>query len=142
MLKIAFAALLFPMLAIGQNKADMKDKMEQRIEETSTKQSQWMEKNLNLNGDQLEDVREINRKYVEKREEVFMEEKSSENKWEELEENWNEQMEELRDVLDDSQYAKLLRKNNEWYNNMKIRWQMDTRHEKDDALEDDDTGDY
>ncbi|ELR69359.1 hypothetical protein C900_05139 [Fulvivirga imtechensis AK7] len=116
----------------------MKDQMEQRVEETASEQTEWMKANLSLNGDQLEDVREINHKYVEKREEVFMEEESAENKWEELEENWNEQMEELEDVLDANQYAKLQTVKNQWYNEMRLRWQTDTRHEKDDGMEDDD----
>ncbi|WP_040497247.1 hypothetical protein [Fulvivirga imtechensis] len=137
-IRLMLMALLLPMLLIAQNKSDMKDQMEQRVEETASEQTEWMKANLSLNGDQLEDVREINHKYVEKREEVFMEEESAENKWEELEENWNEQMEELEDVLDANQYAKLQTVKNQWYNEMRLRWQTDTRHEKDDGMEDDD----
>ncbi|UII31575.1 hypothetical protein LVD17_25090 [Fulvivirga ulvae] len=128
-LKLIVLALLLPMFAMAQNK----DQIEKRIEKTASKQTNWMKSNLKLNGDQLEDVREINLKYVEKREEVFMEKESKENKWEELEENWNEQMSELQDVLDENQYAKLARVKTEWYNEMKTRWQNDDRQERDDG---------
>ncbi len=101
----AIAALLFSFGASAQKMGD--------AAERSAKLTEWMRINLNLTGEQLPTVRDINLKYAKKMDALKTNSLPKSEKMKQIEDNDKAKDKELKDVLTGSQFQTYLSKKQE-----------------------------
>ncbi len=106
------ALLLIPVMGIAQQQTPQAD---------GKVQTEWMQKNLNLTADQLEDVNEINTEYADKQKEIFASDDAKQDKLNNLMSERKEYHEEIREVLDDEQFAKFQTAEENWFEKTKTK---------------------
>lgn len=107
-IKVLFIAmLLIPVLVQAQ--------VQETPADVATQQTTWMQENLDLTPEQLEEVKEINLKYAEKRQKVFASTDAADGKMNNLTIHREEYTEELSEIFNPDQFAKFEAAEKEWF---------------------------
>ena len=120
-IKIAiFALLLIPFAGMAQVQPETAP-THQQDQDLAKVQTEWMQKNLNLTADQIEDVQEVNAKYAEKTQSILASTEEKAEKLSDLTEEREEYNEEIREILDDEQFAKFQMEEKNWFEKAKSK---------------------
>jgi Spy/CpxP family protein refolding chaperone len=109
------AFMLVPALVFAQSKT------QETPAQVAKQQTDWMQKNLDLTQEQLEQVKDVNLKYAEKRQKVYASTDEKDAKMNHLTENREEHTEELREILTPEQFTKLQEQEKQWFENAKSK---------------------
>jgi peptidoglycan hydrolase CwlO-like protein len=89
--------------------------------EEAKKQTEWMQKNLDLTEDQLEEVKALNTEYADKRTEIMNSQDEKQDKLNDLMAERDQYTREIREILDDQQFVKFQEAEKTWFENTKKR---------------------